>query len=113
MVGARPEGRARRRGSRRAGAQRAARRAVFRRGSVSLKLHLSSRHPGLDPGSRFFAASKSGMPDQVRHDEWWTSGWKRKRAAPADPPFPLYRRATRLHLLGIIERRMFVQALEK
>ena len=32
---------------------------------------LSSRHPGLDPGSRFSAEEGSGTPDQVRGDEEW------------------------------------------
>ena len=31
---------------------------------------IPNRHPGLDPGPRFFCAvgKGSGMPDQVRHD---------------------------------------------
>ena len=32
---------------------------------------LPSRHPGLDPGSRFFTEESSGTPDQVRDDEEW------------------------------------------
>ena len=37
-------------------------------GSVRL---LSSRHPGLEPGSRLSAGENSGTPDQVRGDEEW------------------------------------------
>ena len=35
------------------------------------ELYTRLRHPGLDPGSRFFSGDtreESGMPDQVRHD---------------------------------------------
>jgi hypothetical protein len=35
---------------------------------ISVYLHIL-RHPGLDPGSTFFAKER-WMPDQVRHDDW-------------------------------------------
>jgi tRNA pseudouridine55 synthase len=35
----------------------------------NVTIHALSRHPGLEPGSRFSAAEESGTPDQVRGDE--------------------------------------------